>query len=105
MATVCPGPNLLYCCLLFNVSHCSCLNAAVPLKLPQCLIAGGSNPVFDEVVVSLSLMNRVISLDETAGTLPDNFSPQHLSLADTAHDQHWGLDTYTQDYTNVMMIR
>ena len=31
------------------------------------LTAGGSNPVFDEVVLSLSLMNHVTSIDETAG--------------------------------------
>ena len=29
---------------------------------------GGSNPVFDEVVLSLSLMNEVISVDEVAGS-------------------------------------
>lgn len=39
----------------------------VLLILCDDVLAGGSNPVFDEVVVSLSLMNRLISLDETAG--------------------------------------
>ncbi len=29
---------------------------------------GGSNPVFDEIILSTTLMNQVISLDETAGT-------------------------------------
>ena len=31
------------------------------------LLLGGSVPVFDEVVLSLSLMNKVISLDKAAG--------------------------------------
>ena len=43
------------------------------LKLTICpiynLIIGGSVPVFDEVIVSLSLMNKVVSLDRTAGSL------------------------------------
>lgn len=30
--------------------------------------SGGGVPVFDEVIVSLSLMDKVISVDETAGT-------------------------------------
>ena len=30
-------------------------------------LVGGSVPVFDEVVISLSLMNRVISVDELTG--------------------------------------
>ena len=29
---------------------------------------GGSIPVFDEVILSTSLMNKVISLDQAAGT-------------------------------------
>ena len=33
---------------------------------PTC--TGGSVPVFDEVILSTSLMNQVISLDKTAGT-------------------------------------
>ena len=28
---------------------------------------GGSTPVFDEVVISLSAMNKVISVDEVSG--------------------------------------
>ena len=28
---------------------------------------GGSTPVFDEVIVSLSGLNKVISIDETSG--------------------------------------
>lgn len=31
------------------------------------LLLGGSVPVFDEVVLSLSLMNKVISSDRAAG--------------------------------------
>ena len=33
-------------------------------------LSGGSVPVFDEVILSLSLMNNVISLDELAGLWP-----------------------------------
>ncbi|XP_044751509.1 D-2-hydroxyglutarate dehydrogenase, mitochondrial [Coccinella septempunctata] len=32
-------------------------------------LVGGSVPVFDEIVLSTSLMNRIISLDETSGVL------------------------------------
>ncbi|KAL3281914.1 hypothetical protein HHI36_005118 [Cryptolaemus montrouzieri] len=32
-------------------------------------LVGGSVPVFDEVILSMSLMNKIISLDETAGIL------------------------------------
>lgn len=32
-------------------------------------VVGGSVPVFDEIIVSTSLMNQIISLDETSGTL------------------------------------
>ena len=30
-------------------------------------LAGGSNPVFDEVIVSTSLMNKIISFDSFSG--------------------------------------
>ena len=33
----------------------------------MCTFSGGSVPVFDEVIISTSLMNEVINLDETAG--------------------------------------
>ncbi len=39
----------------------------VPSHWPHPCPAGGSVPVFDEVVLSTSLMNQVISLDQTAG--------------------------------------
>lgn len=32
-------------------------------------LVGGSVPVFDEIVLSLSLMNKIISLDEISGKL------------------------------------
>ncbi len=38
---------------------------------------GGSNPVFDEIVLSTSLMNQVISLDETAGE--ESLHTDHLA--------------------------
>ena len=46
-----------------------CYNIAIPLILSLSLFirTGGSVPVFDEIVLSTSLMNEVISLDETAG--------------------------------------
>jgi hypothetical protein len=31
-------------------------------------LVGGSVPVFDEVVISTSLMNSIVSLDELSGT-------------------------------------
>ncbi|KAJ8971408.1 hypothetical protein NQ317_005524 [Molorchus minor] len=30
-------------------------------------VVGGSVPVFDEVIISMELMNKIISLDETSG--------------------------------------
>lgn len=32
-------------------------------------LVGGSVPVFDEVIISMSLMNKIIEVDETSGTL------------------------------------
>ena len=32
-------------------------------------VAGGSVPVFDEIIISTSLMNKIIDVDETAGKL------------------------------------
>lgn len=32
------------------------------------MFIGGSVPVFDEIIISTSLMNKVLSLDETAGS-------------------------------------
>ena len=44
---------------------------SIPIRFfflkPTHIFTGGSNPVFDEVVLSLSLMNEVISVDEVAG--------------------------------------
>jgi len=51
------------------LSHCNQRRIAVVPQGGNTGLVGGSNPVFDEVVVSLSLMNRLISLDETAGVL------------------------------------
>ncbi len=47
------------------------------------LCTGGSNPVFDEIVLSTSLMNQVISLDETAGEESLYYRPssQYLDVA------------------------
>jgi FAD/FMN-containing dehydrogenase len=33
------------------------------------VLIGGSVPVFDEIIISTSLMNQIISLDEEAGWL------------------------------------
>ncbi len=37
-------------------------------------LVGGSVPVFDEVVLSLELMNRVLSIDEITGQSIASFS-------------------------------
>ena len=52
----------------------------------QCVRVGGSVPVFDEVILSTSLMNKVVKLDKTAGiafrlaVLQTNFSAHHLQV-------------------------
>ncbi|KAL5471360.1 hypothetical protein EMCRGX_G029471 [Ephydatia muelleri] len=51
------------------LAHCSKNRIAVVPQGGNTGLVGGSNPVFDEVVLSLSLMNEVISVDEVAGTL------------------------------------
>ena len=37
------------------------------IQYTLCNHLGGSTPVFDEIVVSLSGLNRVISMDEVSG--------------------------------------
>eukprot|EP00731_Ephydatia_muelleri_P020564 Em0013g291a len=49
------------------LAHCSKNRIAVVPQGGNTGLVGGSNPVFDEVVLSLSLMNEVISVDEVAG--------------------------------------
>lgn len=51
------------------LAHCNARRIAVVPQGGNTGLVGGSNPVFDEVVLSLSLMNEVISVDEVAGTL------------------------------------
>ncbi|XP_064382406.1 D-2-hydroxyglutarate dehydrogenase, mitochondrial-like [Halichondria panicea] len=51
------------------LSHCNQRRLAVVPQGGNTGLVGGSNPVFDEIVLSTSLMNQIISLDETAGIL------------------------------------
>eukprot|EP00053_Salpingoeca_punica_P018933 m.188378 g.188378 ORF g.188378 m.188378 type:complete len:509 (+) comp17535_c3_seq8:93-1619(+) len=51
------------------LQHCHARNLAVCPQGGNTGLVGGSVPVFDEIVLSMSLMNRIISLDETAGVL------------------------------------
>ena len=36
-------------------------------------LVGGSIPVFDEIVISVQLMNRILSFDKLAGTFSQHF--------------------------------
>jgi len=49
------------------VKYCSDHGLAVVPQGGNTGLVGGSVPVFDEVVVSMQLMNRVISFDKIAG--------------------------------------
>lgn len=51
------------------LEYCNEHNIAVCPQGGNTGLVGGSVPVFDEVVISTSLMNKVISLDKTAGVL------------------------------------
>jgi FAD/FMN-containing dehydrogenase len=48
-------------------TYCNAENLAVCPQGGNTGLVGGSVPVFDEVVVSTSLMNNIISLDELSG--------------------------------------
>ena len=43
-------------------------------------LVGGSVPVFDEIVLSLQLMDRIISIDQTAGEIECGFMIRLVSL-------------------------
>ncbi|XP_003384734.1 PREDICTED: D-2-hydroxyglutarate dehydrogenase, mitochondrial-like [Amphimedon queenslandica] len=49
--------------------HCNGRKLAVVPQGGNTGLVGGSVPVFDEIIISTSLMNNVLSLDETAGVL------------------------------------
>lgn len=51
------------------LSYCNSERLAVCPQGGNTGLVGGSVPVFDEIVLSTSLMNNIISLDETAGVL------------------------------------
>jgi FAD/FMN-containing dehydrogenase len=51
------------------LAHCNERRLAVVPQGGNTGLVGGSVPVFDEVILSTSLMNKVISLDEVAGVL------------------------------------
>ncbi|XP_065903226.1 D-2-hydroxyglutarate dehydrogenase, mitochondrial-like [Dysidea avara] len=51
------------------LKHCSERNLAVVTQGGNTGLVGGSTPVFDEVVIALSSMNRVLSVDELSGIL------------------------------------
>jgi FAD/FMN-containing dehydrogenase len=50
------------------LTYCNAENLAVCPQGGNTGLVGGSVPVFDEVIVSTSLMNNIISLDELSGT-------------------------------------
>lgn len=45
----------------------SCIYNKITLWLLLSGLVGGSNPVFDEVIISTSRMNKIISIDDTLG--------------------------------------
>lgn len=51
------------------LKYCNANHIAVCPQGGNTGLVGGSVPVFDEVVVSLSLMNRIISVDELTGEI------------------------------------
>jgi FAD/FMN-containing dehydrogenase len=51
------------------LKHCNERRLAVVPQGGNTGLVGGSNPVFDEIVLSLSRMNKVISLNDTSGIL------------------------------------
>lgn len=51
------------------LSYCNSKQLAVCPQGGNTGLVGGSVPVFDEIVLSLSLMNKIISLDELSGAL------------------------------------
>ncbi|GBP41344.1 D-2-hydroxyglutarate dehydrogenase, mitochondrial [Eumeta japonica] len=51
------------------LTHCNAKKLAVCPQGGNTGLVGGSVPVFDEIVLSLALMNKIISLDEISGSL------------------------------------
>jgi hypothetical protein len=51
------------------VKYCNAENLAVCPQGGNTGLVGGSVPVFDEVVISTSLMNSIVSLDELSGKI------------------------------------
>jgi len=49
------------------LSYCNDRRLAVVPQGGNTGLVGGSVPVFDEIVVSMQLMNRVLSFDKLAG--------------------------------------
>jgi hypothetical protein len=50
------------------LKYCNAENLAVCPQGGNTGLVGGSVPVFDEVIISTSLMNKIVSLDEISGT-------------------------------------
>lgn len=50
------------------LSYCNSRRLAVCPQGGNTGLVGGSVPVFDEIVLSFNLMNKIISLDEISGT-------------------------------------
>ena len=51
------------------LSHCNERRLAIVPQGGNTGLVGGSVPVFDEVVLSMQLMNKIISLDSVAGNI------------------------------------
>jgi FAD/FMN-containing dehydrogenase len=51
------------------LAHCAARRLAVVPQGGNTGLVGGSVPVFDEVVLSLGAMNKVLSFDEVRGNL------------------------------------
>lgn len=62
------------------LSFCNINRLAVCPQGGNTSVVGGSVPVLDEVIISTSLMNEIVSLDETAGKFTSFFKERLLFL-------------------------
>lgn len=69
------------------VSYCNQRNLAICPQGGNTGLVGGSVPVFDEIILSTSLMNRVISLDTTSGVIVGQAGCV-LEMLDNKLDEH-----------------
>lgn len=76
------------------LSYCNGRRLAVCPQGGNTSVVGGAVPVFDEIVISFSLMNKIISLDEISGTFAIT-SSFHLTLAFhlTTDSQRWPMSS------------